>query len=301
MKTFPINATANCKTATVVYVIKCLKWNKHYVGEPENALYIWMNGHQSDIKHQRLEKPVTNCYNSEGHSLEDHCILWSNRPTGRKQTFAKQKKATGFRLFDRWPLRDWTSIHRPLKTIDQRSEQENLHKSDGTGQEYSKNILGMQPHLLPDHKPVQTYVQCSGSLQKREAGVLQFWHSTMCTHGHWCPVTAQITHMVQIYFEVSTQTAHRFCYCVGCSIWKSKNTEKAGFNLPSSKYLQYTMSSLVTETFVVSLIQKAKKGDLWMEKPIGWEMVSPKDGFSKNFHYLFHEPFRRECALPPRW
>ena len=49
--TYPIKATANCKTANVVYVIECRKCKKQYVGETENALHIQMNGHRSDIKH----------------------------------------------------------------------------------------------------------------------------------------------------------------------------------------------------------------------------------------------------------
>ena len=62
----------NCKTANVVYVIEC---NKQYVGETENALHIWMNGHQLDIKHQRLEKPVASRFNSKGHSLDDLSVF----------------------------------------------------------------------------------------------------------------------------------------------------------------------------------------------------------------------------------
>ena len=69
-----IKASANCKTANVVYVIKCKKFNNRNVGETETALHIQMNGHRSDIKHQRLEKPVTAHFNSEGHSLQDLSI-----------------------------------------------------------------------------------------------------------------------------------------------------------------------------------------------------------------------------------
>ena len=66
---------ANCKTANVVYVIECTKCKKQYVGETENALHIRMNGHRSDIEHRRLEKPVANHFNSEGHSLKNLSIF----------------------------------------------------------------------------------------------------------------------------------------------------------------------------------------------------------------------------------
>ena len=59
----------------MVYVIECIKCNKQYVGETENALHIRMNGHRSDIKHRRLEKPVAAHFNSEGHSLQDLSIF----------------------------------------------------------------------------------------------------------------------------------------------------------------------------------------------------------------------------------
>ena len=59
----------------MVYVIECKKWNKQYDGEMENALHMRMNGHQSDIKHQHLKKPVAAHFNSEGHSLQDLSIF----------------------------------------------------------------------------------------------------------------------------------------------------------------------------------------------------------------------------------
>ena len=73
-KTYPIKAMANCKMSNVVYVIECTKCNKQYVGETKNTLHIWMNEHQSNIKHRRLEKPVASNFDSEGHSLEDNSM-----------------------------------------------------------------------------------------------------------------------------------------------------------------------------------------------------------------------------------
>ena len=74
-KTYQVKATANCKTSNVVYVIECTRCKKQYVGETENVFYIQMNGHWSNIKHRRLEKPVANHFNSKGHSLEDLSIF----------------------------------------------------------------------------------------------------------------------------------------------------------------------------------------------------------------------------------
>ena len=78
-KTYSIKASTNCETANVVYMTECIKCNKEYVGETEIVLHIQMNGHRSDIKHQRLEKPVAAHFNSEGHSLQDVSIFVINQ------------------------------------------------------------------------------------------------------------------------------------------------------------------------------------------------------------------------------
>ena len=92
-KTYPIKATANCKTANVVYVIECIKCKKQYVGETENALHIRMNGHRSDIKHRRLEKPVATHFNSEGHSLEDLSFFVIEQIHREEANFRKAKES----------------------------------------------------------------------------------------------------------------------------------------------------------------------------------------------------------------
>ena len=44
---------------------------KQYVGETQNPLHIHLNGHCSDIKNNRTEKPVAAHFNILGHSLSD--------------------------------------------------------------------------------------------------------------------------------------------------------------------------------------------------------------------------------------
>ena len=59
------------------YVIECNKCKLQYVGETENALHIHvrMNGHWSDVKNRRLEKPVAKHFNLLNHSLEDLSVF----------------------------------------------------------------------------------------------------------------------------------------------------------------------------------------------------------------------------------
>ena len=91
-KTYQVKATANCKSHNVVYVIKCKRWKKRYVGEMENALHIRMNGHRSDIKHQRLEKLVARHFNSKDHSLEDISIFVIEQIHREDANFKKKRK-----------------------------------------------------------------------------------------------------------------------------------------------------------------------------------------------------------------
>ena len=74
-KDYRVKATANCKTTNIVYVIECNKCKLQYVGETENALHIRINGHRSDIKNRRLEKPVAKHFNLSNHSLKDLFIF----------------------------------------------------------------------------------------------------------------------------------------------------------------------------------------------------------------------------------
>ena len=92
-KMYSIKASANCRTANVVYVIECTKCNKQYVGEMENALHIRMNSHRSDIKHPYLKKPVAARFNPEGHSLQDLSIIIIEQIHGEQASFCRAKES----------------------------------------------------------------------------------------------------------------------------------------------------------------------------------------------------------------
>ena len=86
---FHAQATANCKTNNVVYLIQCNKCGKQYVGETENTLHLRMNGHQSDYNCKLPNKPVAVHFNSVGHTFNDLSItvieqLWRDNVAHRK-------------------------------------------------------------------------------------------------------------------------------------------------------------------------------------------------------------------------
>ena len=64
-----------CKTKNLVYLIECRKCRKQYVGETENALHIRLNGHRSDIRTNKTEKPVAEHFNLPGHYMENLTIM----------------------------------------------------------------------------------------------------------------------------------------------------------------------------------------------------------------------------------
>jgi len=70
-QTYRVRAAFTCKTRNVVYMIQCKKCGLQYVGETENPLHIRMNGHRSDIRTKKLEKPVASHFNQPDHSLKD--------------------------------------------------------------------------------------------------------------------------------------------------------------------------------------------------------------------------------------
>ena len=73
-QSYRVHTPATCKTKNLVYLIECSRHSKQYVGETENALHIHLNGHRSDIRTKKTDKPVAEHFNSRGHSMEDLTI-----------------------------------------------------------------------------------------------------------------------------------------------------------------------------------------------------------------------------------
>ena len=68
---YNIRAEITCKTRNLVYLISCKRCGLQYVGETENALYVWMNGHHSDIRTRKTKKLVAAHFCQSDHSIED--------------------------------------------------------------------------------------------------------------------------------------------------------------------------------------------------------------------------------------
>ena len=66
-----VRAHITCKTSNLVYLISCRKCSIQYVGETENRLHIRMNGHRSDIRTGKTEKPVAAHFTLPDHSVDD--------------------------------------------------------------------------------------------------------------------------------------------------------------------------------------------------------------------------------------
>ena len=72
---FEAHVTTNCKSKNIVYLTECRKCKKQYIGETENLLHLWMNGHRSDYYQKLPSKPVTEHFNTTGHFFEDLTVI----------------------------------------------------------------------------------------------------------------------------------------------------------------------------------------------------------------------------------
>ena len=68
---YNIRAHITCKARNLVYMISCKKCGLQYVRETETPLHIRMNGHHSDIRTKKLDKPVAAHFSQPDHSAED--------------------------------------------------------------------------------------------------------------------------------------------------------------------------------------------------------------------------------------
>ena len=69
----PIKISGNfsCNSSNIIYAISCNLFSKAiYIGETSNSIRQRMNGHRSDIKHNR-NKPVAEHFNKPDHTLDN--------------------------------------------------------------------------------------------------------------------------------------------------------------------------------------------------------------------------------------
>ena len=86
---FRANVDATCKSSNVVYLIECVKCKKPYVGEMENPLHLWVNGHRFEYYRKLPDKPVASHFNTLGHTFENLTIMviedLGSAPTERRK------------------------------------------------------------------------------------------------------------------------------------------------------------------------------------------------------------------------
>ena len=90
---FHVKATASCQTRNVLYVIEYTKCSIHCIGETENALQVHLIGHHSDIRHKRMEKPVTKHFNLVDHLNNDVTIMVSETIHREDAEYRRRKES----------------------------------------------------------------------------------------------------------------------------------------------------------------------------------------------------------------
>ena len=69
---YNIRSNISCKMKSLVYLISCKKCSLQNVREEmDNTLHVRMNGHRSDIRTRKTEKPVTAHFCQLDHTMED--------------------------------------------------------------------------------------------------------------------------------------------------------------------------------------------------------------------------------------
>ncbi|XP_060137727.1 uncharacterized protein LOC132593050 isoform X9 [Zootoca vivipara] len=67
-----ISGLFNCSSSNIVYAIKCQQCpSAIYIGQTGQTLRQRINGHKSDIRNHKTEKPVGEHFNLPGHSIQD--------------------------------------------------------------------------------------------------------------------------------------------------------------------------------------------------------------------------------------
>ncbi|XP_060137728.1 uncharacterized protein LOC132593050 isoform X10 [Zootoca vivipara] len=67
-----ISGLFNCSSSNIVYAIKCQQCpSALYIGQTGQTLRQRINGHKSDIRNHKTEKPVGEHFNLPGHSIQD--------------------------------------------------------------------------------------------------------------------------------------------------------------------------------------------------------------------------------------
>ena len=82
----------------MVYLITCRRCGLQYVGETSQPLYARINGHQSDIMHQRTElSPVVEHFNSGVHSVSYLTVMVIEVSASRDTGLRKVKEGRWIR------------------------------------------------------------------------------------------------------------------------------------------------------------------------------------------------------------
>ena len=114
--THEIRFEFKCTTRNLVYLIRCRRCGLKYVGEMGNPLHTRMNGHCSDIRTGKIDKPVAAHFTQWDHSLEDLQFMGIEKISREDITLRKLHESYWISTWVRWPPLEWTSMSRDAAT-----------------------------------------------------------------------------------------------------------------------------------------------------------------------------------------
>ncbi|KAG7465983.1 hypothetical protein MATL_G00160000 [Megalops atlanticus] len=82
-KSYKIASVLTCKTSSLIYIIECKKCQVQYVGKTSSSLQTRFRSHKASIVKKQF-RPISDHFNSAGHSLEDLTIFPIEQVIDRK-------------------------------------------------------------------------------------------------------------------------------------------------------------------------------------------------------------------------
>ena len=104
-----IRSNITCKTKNLIYLISCKKCGLQCVGETENALHVRMNGHRSDIRMRKPEKPVAAHFYQPDHTMKDLEVRGIDKIHRNSKQWRKEREAIGSSPSECCLHSDWIS------------------------------------------------------------------------------------------------------------------------------------------------------------------------------------------------
>ena len=90
--TVDINASVNCQTKNVIYLVGCHKCPAQYVGQTERTLQTRFSEHKGYVANNKLHKATGSHFNSKGHKISDMKVTIIEKVYNKQEQFRLERE-----------------------------------------------------------------------------------------------------------------------------------------------------------------------------------------------------------------